>query len=211
MDHDLDALMKSYARKGDVDAAEDLFRQMVEQMHPISVMTLNNIIHACTQARDIERAEMYLRNMAGSGLEPDIITYNSVINACAIDGQAARSEQWLRHMMSADVEPSQVTFGTICKAFSRIGEPEPIRNIMTSLEESGKDLNAYFYASLITAYGTMEPPSISGVEEAFREFTVKGFKTCSVKKALVRAVGGNRAAELLQDRRHPTNTNNDTF
>ncbi len=42
---------------------EETLRKMVSCGAEVSALTLNGVIHACTQAGDIERAEMYLNGM----------------------------------------------------------------------------------------------------------------------------------------------------
>jgi len=194
-----DALMKSFAHSGDVENAEELLRWMVQHDHDVSTATLNLLIHACTQAKDLDGAEMFLEGMESSPIEPDVVSYNSVINACAAEGHATRAEGWLEHMITRGLAPNEVTFGTICKAFARQGNVKAVRDIMTNLETAGYTLNEYFYASLISACGTAEPPDVAQAEAAFEELCAKGVKVQSVRKALVRAVGAARASELMHE------------
>mmetsp|Transcript_109686 Transcript_109686/g.200933 ORF Transcript_109686/g.200933 Transcript_109686/m.200933 type:complete len:419 (+) Transcript_109686:2-1258(+) len=191
-------LIKACAHRGDVSRAESLFQQMVEQGHQVSLITYNSLIHTCTQAGDIARAEEYLQLMNSRGIHPNLITYNTVINACAANGDATRAEGWLIYIIKLGLQPNEVTYGTICKAFARKGEVLAVERIMEAFAKSGQTLNEYFFASLISACGTAQPPDTDRAEQAFLELVSRGLRPQSVRRVLSRAIGEKRAQALIE-------------
>jgi len=191
-------VIKSCAHNGDVNGAESLLKQMLSEGHEAAVITYNSVIHTCTQAGDPERAEKYLDVMEQRGVEPNLVTYNSVINACAAHGDTARAWQCLLRMAQRNVTPNSVTYGTICKVFARRGDVNEIERIMETLERTGIPLNEYFFASLISACGVVQPPDIARAEKALEDLVRRGLRAQSVKRALSRVVGERRTRQLIE-------------
>eukprot|EP00929_Paragymnodinium_shiwhaense_P109331 TRINITY_DN7573_c0_g3_i1.p1 TRINITY_DN7573_c0_g3~~TRINITY_DN7573_c0_g3_i1.p1 ORF type:complete len:396 (+),score=68.01 TRINITY_DN7573_c0_g3_i1:82-1188(+) len=194
-------LIKACASKGNLRRAEELFQRMTAGGFQASVTTFNSMIHTCTMCGDIERAEFYVGNLEACGLQPNQVTMNSMMNAYCANGNVKEVERWLLKMTELGIQPTTVTFGTLCKLFARLGDPDAIRNIMNKIDRinaSGTDVNEYFYASLITAYGNAVPPDSVGAERAFKEMVQRGLRPTSVKRALVGVLGERRTASLME-------------
>jgi pentatricopeptide repeat protein len=158
----------------------------------------NLMVNACTQAGDIARAELYVDVMEMSGVGSDVVTYNSVLNGCANLGDSVRVGHWLRRLVNRGLRPNGVTYGTICKVLARHGQVERVERVMGALDAMGYPLNEYFYASLICACGAADPPRIRHIEWALEDLTRRGLRPQSVRSALTRAVGRDRARQLLR-------------
>jgi pentatricopeptide repeat protein len=195
--------IKRCAHHGDVEGAEQLLRRMRADGHTLPLRVWNLMVNACTQAGDIARAELYVDVMEQSGLGTDLITYNSVINGFANLGDGLRVQHWFRKLLQRGLEPNDVTYGTICKVFARQGNVEKIERIMCALDAEGKPLNEYFYALFICACGTSMPPCLERIEGALQDLVRRGLRPQSVRSALVRAVGHERARQLLRRLRRP--------
>eukprot|EP00929_Paragymnodinium_shiwhaense_P109327 TRINITY_DN7573_c0_g1_i1.p1 TRINITY_DN7573_c0_g1~~TRINITY_DN7573_c0_g1_i1.p1 ORF type:complete len:369 (+),score=56.16 TRINITY_DN7573_c0_g1_i1:71-1177(+) len=193
-------LIKACASKGNLQRAEELFRRMSAAGFQPSITTFNSMIHTCTMCGDIERAEFYIGYLEAHGLQPNQVTVNSMMNAYCAMGNVKQVEKWLLKMAELGIQPTTVTFGTLCKLFARRGDPNAIRNIidrMDKINASGTEVNEYFFASLITAYGNTSPPDTLGAERAFKEVVQRGLRPTSVKRALVAAIGERRALSLM--------------
>lgn len=70
---------------------------------------------------------------------------------------------------------------------------------MYRYEQTGGALNEYFYATLISACGAAQPIDKDGAVVVFWELVARGLKPHSVKRALERAVGIRRTAQLFAE------------
>eukprot|EP00406_Dinophysis_acuminata_P072372 CAMPEP_0179262658 /NCGR_PEP_ID=MMETSP0797-20121207/27479_1 /TAXON_ID=47934 /ORGANISM="Dinophysis acuminata, Strain DAEP01" /LENGTH=232 /DNA_ID=CAMNT_0020970797 /DNA_START=29 /DNA_END=723 /DNA_ORIENTATION=- len=179
-------LIKACAHKGDVTRAEKLLELMEVQGQPLSVDAFNSVIHSCARAGDTAQAERHLRRMEASGFAPNVVTYNLVISAYAEQGNLSQAVMLFCTLLEKGITPNCVTYGTVCKVLARRGDVRQIEEIMVLLEDSGVPLNEYFFASLISACGTVEPPDTCRAERAFRDLVCRGLRPHCVRRVLTR-------------------------
>lgn len=125
-------LMNCYAKLGDVEAAQDLLKQMiagngadVPRMTP-NLVTFNTLLDACFKAGELDMALEVKQQIDDAGLIPDARTYTTLMATVA--RKASRSSgandptlafSFLQEMQERDIRPNGMTYSALIDACGR--------------------------------------------------------------------------------------------
>jgi len=190
-------VIKVLSHRGDVQTAQKILNAMDKIGIPIMTATYNSLINTCTRAGETKRAQAFMEQLLSAGLAPDAVTYNSLINGCAQEGDLDQLLHWLHRMVADGIQATLVTYGTLCKAYAFHGMVDMVDYIMGYVEQSGHELNAHFYASLIIACTNSKPPRHTRAEQVGKDMVSRGLSPKTVRVPLQRLFGVEKAAKLV--------------
>jgi pentatricopeptide repeat protein len=184
--------------KRNVQQAQGLFQELIDNGVAASRATCNVIVSVCSRAGDIDACIRYVEEMgAPGGCGDDVVTYNILLNALARNGDIPKMMTVVERMVRRGIAANVITCGTISKAFGKHGHVEQIESMMKFMEASGIEVNGYFYASLICACSKSPRPNFSRIAAALQEMADKGIDPACVHGPLCSAIGRNRASRFL--------------
>ena len=132
-------LMWAFARQGDVNSADDLFRESMELLGPpTETKHLNPRLYAHAVTGGVDAVQAILQEAKTSyGLSGDIVSWNILLFACSRSKEPRRIFAAFDAMDKRKIRPDAVTFETLIGVCSRIGDAAAA----SSLVEVAKDYN----------------------------------------------------------------------
>lgn len=219
------ALLDVCARSCDIDRAEPLLRDMVEQGLQPNIITYGTVIKAYCSANRLNQAFAVLDEMKRTAdFAPDEVTYNTLLDGCARYGLFDRGLGVLADMRQGGVPPSNYTLAVVAKLANRSKKPDMAFQLVEELsKEFGLRLNMHVYNNLIhaaTCNGDMRKAQetfatmlIEKIRPDGRTYALllrfcAGQKAASTAAALLRTAAG-LALKSDQSSLHPWKTTSD--
>eukprot|EP00746_Dinoflagellata_sp_MGD_P013694 gnl/MRDRNA2_/MRDRNA2_129701_c0_seq1.p1 gnl/MRDRNA2_/MRDRNA2_129701_c0~~gnl/MRDRNA2_/MRDRNA2_129701_c0_seq1.p1 ORF type:complete len:562 (-),score=97.63 gnl/MRDRNA2_/MRDRNA2_129701_c0_seq1:393-2078(-) len=173
-------IINVYASTGDIDKAEQVFREMEAAGGEVAPNTAayNALIKTCSRCQYLERAEFWLNHMKESRIEPNVITYTTLINACAKSKNAEGAEKWLGEMSTYGVEANIMTYNTVIDACAKVGDVARAEACFHRMKKDDVKPDIITYNSIINACG-----QAGNIERAsmWLELMIKdGLEPCNV-------------------------------
>ncbi|RWV83586.1 hypothetical protein GW17_00054784 [Ensete ventricosum] len=124
------ALMAMYARRGDKEAAEKVFRTITEK----DVVSWNTMVALYVMTRDTDRAFELFRQMSAEGVRPDEFSVSSALNACAYSSYLRQGMALHGHMVKSGLYCSyQVVQNSLMDAYGKCGCVEEAREVFEEI------------------------------------------------------------------------------
>ncbi|RKP07350.1 hypothetical protein THASP1DRAFT_24489 [Thamnocephalis sphaerospora] len=143
------ALISSFGRAGDLEAARECFKVYMEQCDkgvfansdPSRLrLPFNNMATALMRCGDLQGAHHLLTTvMPEKGVQPDEVTYNTLISGCAQAGDLESAEQYLEKMQQGPVPimPGAIAYSIIISAACKQDMPTLARRMFDRIASEG--------------------------------------------------------------------------
>lgn len=111
------ALIDMYAKCGNIDAAANIFTQMLEK----DLVTWNSMIVGYASHGRAKEALVLFEQMKDIGVKPDDITFVGVLSACAHSGLVNEGWEYFRSMEVHGLKPRVEHYACLIDLLSRVG------------------------------------------------------------------------------------------
>ncbi|KAG8387507.1 hypothetical protein BUALT_Bualt02G0028300 [Buddleja alternifolia] len=112
------ALVTMYAKKGDIESANDVFKRQLER----DLVSWNSMISGYAQHGYAEKALKVFKEMQNNNLEVDEITFVGVISACTHAGLVNEGEMYFDMMVNdLHISPTMEIYSCMVDLYSRAG------------------------------------------------------------------------------------------
>jgi pentatricopeptide repeat protein len=115
----LNTLIDACSRVGDMQAANKLFKDMLDAECDPDVITYSTLIKGHCNGNDLDQALQMFRLMEKKGIRPDAIVFNSLLDGCAKKQMTSLCEQVIQDMEKAGVVPSNHSASILIKLYGR--------------------------------------------------------------------------------------------
>merc|ERR1719507_2341643 len=114
-------MIKGFARAGQIDEAEDLFKQMLADrtgaLAPDAV-TFSVVSKALCDAGRLESALKLLETMMELKLAPDEVIFNNLLGGCLAKFDCITAKRLYSYMVKGGLRPSNVTFSILIRLYA---------------------------------------------------------------------------------------------
>jgi len=116
---EVNQLLRVLGDSGDLRAADDVFRCLIEARLTPTQVTYGTLIARAGTWRQPALATAYYRDMQRRGIEPDTLTHNSLINAFAKAQDLEKALEVAASMRRKGLTPTIVTYNTLLDGCAR--------------------------------------------------------------------------------------------
>ena len=128
--------LDGWVRKGDLNAAIKLFRE-IEESFGADLVSYSTIIKGfCGASRKTEAFEL-LQKMFESGVESDISVVNLFLDSCATQQDFNFAIKAYQYFMTKRISPNEITFGVMIKVYGfahEVGKAFELLDLMTAFK-----------------------------------------------------------------------------
>lgn len=149
------ALMAVAARANKIQAAFDIYDDMISKSLKPNCECFTTLITLCGRANMIDRAFQVHDHMIASGIKPSVITFNALLTACRCSKGHDSGDAALRVLTvmreTPGCTPDVITYSTIIDALGRSGRFGKVREVLDEMSSVGVEPNLVTYTSVISA------------------------------------------------------------
>ncbi|XP_047959868.1 pentatricopeptide repeat-containing protein At3g09650, chloroplastic [Salvia hispanica] len=153
-------LLKGYCHRLQIDKAEDLMREMVEEaeIQP-DVISYNTLIDGCILVDDCAGALSYFNEMRKRGIAPTKVSYTTLMKAFASSGQPKLVSKVFEEMLKDPrVKVDLVAWNMLVEGYCKLGLIEEAKSVMEKMKEEGMWPNVATYGSLANGIALARKP-----------------------------------------------------
>lgn len=153
-------LLKGYCQQLQIDKAEDLMREMVDEagIEP-DVVSYNTLIDGCIVVDDCAGALTYFNEMRKRGIAPSKVSYTTLMKAFASSGQPKLANKVFDEMLKDPrVKVDLVAWNMLVDGYCKMGLIEEAKSIIQKMKENGMFPNVATYGSLANGIALAKKP-----------------------------------------------------
>ncbi|KAG6427404.1 hypothetical protein SASPL_111648 [Salvia splendens] len=153
-------LLKGYCHRLQIDKAEDLMREMMEEaeIQP-DVISYNTLIDGCILVDDCAGALSYFNEMRRRGIAPTKVSYTTLMKAFASSGQPKLASKVFEEMLKDPrVKIDLVAWNMLVEGYCKLGLIEEAKSVMEKMKEEGMLPNVATYGSLANGIALARKP-----------------------------------------------------
>ncbi|XP_057779001.1 pentatricopeptide repeat-containing protein At3g09650, chloroplastic [Salvia miltiorrhiza] len=153
-------LLKGYCHRLQIDKAEDVMREMVEEagIQP-DVISYNTLIDGCILVDDCAGALTYFNEMRKRGIAPTKVSYTTLMKAFASSGQPKLASKVFDEMLKDPrVKVDLVAWNMLVEGYCKLGLIEEAKSIIEKMKEEGMCPNVATYGSLANGIALARKP-----------------------------------------------------
>lgn len=153
-------LLKGYCHQLQIDKAEDLMREMVDEVgiQP-DVISYNTLIDGCILVDDCAGALTYFNEMRKRGIAPTKVSYTTLMKAFASSGQPKLANKVFDEMLKDPrVKVDLVAWNMLVEGYCKLGLIEEGKGIISKMKENGMSPNVATYGSLANGIAIARKP-----------------------------------------------------
>lgn len=191
-------VISSCSKRGDVAEASRWLASMQEAGLSAPVAAHNSVIAACAARGDPHSAQEFFHAMSRAAVRPDVVSHNSVISSFARGGDATGALRWLEGMAASGHAPNEITYNSVVAACAKVGDADGVAELLERMTSADIEPSVVTWTSMVTACANAIPRRSDAAERVFQRMVQIGVAPNRLTlRALGRAVGGRRRAELL--------------
>ncbi|EYU41632.1 hypothetical protein ABFS82_10G040300 [Erythranthe guttata] len=153
-------LLKGYCHQLQIDKAEDLIREMVDEarIEP-DVVSYNTLIDGCIQVDDSSGALTYFNEMRKRGIAPTKVSYTTLMKAFASTGQPKLANKVFDEMLKDPrVVVDLVAWNMLVDGYCKLGLVDEAKSIIQKMKDDGIYPNVATYGSLANGIAVAKKP-----------------------------------------------------
>lgn len=153
-------LLKGYCQQLQIDKAEDLMREMVDEagIEP-DVVSYNTLIDGCILVDDCAGALTYFNEMRKRGIAPTKVSYTTLMKAFASSGQPKLANKVFDEMLKDPrVKVDLVAWNMLVEGYCKMGLIEEAKSIIQRMKDNGMYPNVATYGSLANGIALAKKP-----------------------------------------------------
>lgn len=153
-------LLKGYCHRLQIDKAEELMREMVEEarIQP-DVISYNTLIDGCILVDDCAGALSYFNEMRRRGIAPTKVSYTTLMKAFATSGQPKLANKVFDEMLKDPrVKVDLVAWNMLVEGYCKLGLIEEAKSIIEKMKGEGMSPNVATYGSLANGIALARKP-----------------------------------------------------
>ncbi|KAL8480581.1 hypothetical protein ACS0TY_026674 [Phlomoides rotata] len=153
-------LLKGYCHQLQIDKAEDLIREMVDEggIEP-DVVSYNTLIDGCILVDDCAGALTYFNEMRKRGIAPTKVSYTTLMKAFASSGQPKLAHKVFDEMIKDPrVKVDVIAWNMLVDGYCKLGLIEEGKSIIENMKENGVFPNVATYGSLANGIALARKP-----------------------------------------------------
>ncbi|KAF6156186.1 hypothetical protein GIB67_010650 [Kingdonia uniflora] len=199
---DYTKLIDNYAKKNQLQGAENIVQDMKIRGFTCDQVTLTVLIHMYSKAGNLNRAEETFEEIKLLGLPLDKRSYGSMIMAYIRAGMNERGESVLREMEAQEMYAGTEIYKALLRAYSTAGDINGAQRVFDSIQFAGIAPDTRICALLMNAY--MVAGDSEGVRSVFVNLRSAGLEPNDKCVTIMLSVYEkenklNMALELLMD------------
>ncbi|KAH6825682.1 Tetratricopeptide repeat superfamily protein [Perilla frutescens var. hirtella] len=153
-------LVKGYCQQLQIDKAEDIMREMVDEagIEP-DVVSYNTLIDGCIVVDDCAGALTYFNEMRKRGIAPTKVSYTTLMKAFASSGQPKLANKVFDEMLKDPrVKVDLVAWNMLVDGYCKLGLIEEAKSIIQKMKDNGVCPNVATYGSLANGIALARKP-----------------------------------------------------
>ncbi|PIN18480.1 hypothetical protein CDL12_08852 [Handroanthus impetiginosus] len=153
-------LLKGYCQQLQIDKAEDLIREMVDEagIEP-DVVSYNTLIDGCILVDDSAGALTYFNEMRKRGIAPTKVSYTTLMKAFASSGQPKLANKVFDEMLKDPrVKVDLVAWNMLVEGYCKLGLVDEAKSIIQKMKDNGVHPNVATYGSLANGIALARKP-----------------------------------------------------
>lgn len=153
-------LLKGYCHQLQIDKAEDLMKEMVDEVgiEP-DVVSYNTLIDGCILVDDSSGALTYFNEMRKRGIAPTKVSYTTLMKAFASSGQPKLANKVFDEMIKDPrVVVDLVAWNMLVEGYCKIGLVDEAKSIIQKMKDNGIYPNVATYGSLANGIAVARKP-----------------------------------------------------
>lgn len=153
-------LLKGYCHQLQIDKAEDLIREMIDEggIEP-DVVSYNTLIDGCIQVDDCAGALTYFNEMRKRGIAPTKVSYTTLMKAFASSAQPKLAHKVFDEMLKDPrVKVDLIAWNMLVEGYCKLGLIEEGKSVIQSMKENGVFPNVATYGSLANGIALARKP-----------------------------------------------------
>lgn len=149
--------------------------------------TINTVLAGLIKTGKGELAPEILEWAKSLGILPDIVTFNTMLRPAVRDGKSGEASNLLQQMESLNIKPDVVTFTVILEglfhanalassAASPVEQQTAITDVLTQMEESGIQANAWSYGTILDNLLKTSTPNLPAARAVLEHMASRNLK-----------------------------------
>ncbi|KAF8389551.1 hypothetical protein HHK36_024067 [Tetracentron sinense] len=166
-------VMDGLCKKGELDLALRLFRDMVRMGCACNLLLYNNLIDELCKSDRLEEAFELLRDMKGSGFEPTQFTHNSIFGCLCRREDVAGALDLVREMRAHGHEPWTKHSSLLVKQLCTHGKAVKAYDFLTDMVQEGFLPDMIAYSAAIDGFFKIR--EVDRALELFQDICSRGY------------------------------------
>lgn len=185
--------IKACANAGDLEKAELLFSEMLEQRIAPNGKGFGKMIEAAASTGNLSAAESWFRRSAGL-CDAEAARFNLLIGAAAKARNVEAAGMWFQELLGNGVQPDKFTLWSLLEACSATGDVERANSFMAKWRSLGLQVTDEHRAALRKVY--VKNNDLEAVEAQIRKLKKPGLKDYGMVVDAAARCGNLTAAEF---------------
>ncbi|KAG8376517.1 hypothetical protein BUALT_Bualt09G0071600 [Buddleja alternifolia] len=153
-------LLKGYCHQLQIDKAEDLMREMIDEVKiEPDVVSFNTLIDGCILIDDSAGALSYFNEMRKRGIAPTKVSYTTLMKAFASSGQPKLANKVFDEMLKDPrVKVDLVAWNMLVEGYCKLGLVDEAKSMIERMKDNGVFPNVATYGSLANGIALARKP-----------------------------------------------------
>ncbi|KAF5731627.1 putative pentatricopeptide repeat-containing protein [Tripterygium wilfordii] len=149
-------LIRGYCMKQEIDAALDVFREMVDRGLKPNEITYNTLVKGLSEVQEIDKLKELLAGKIGGGVfTPDTCTFNTLMDAQCNAGNLNEALKIFEKMLELHVQPDSASYSALIRNLCQKGDFERAEELFDELSEKEILLRDLRCRPLVAAFNPM--------------------------------------------------------